>query len=293
MAAISALLQHDRHDFSGARNWAAIVCMALLAACSSDGKGDRSNTGRQAETPGMGAKIAYDIAQQEYANGNDAAAINFYRRALQAKPDDTKSLIGLGEALLHSNAPKEAADAFRQALERAPHDPAAIGGLGMALVALDQPAEAADLLHKNLPSAPTARGFRALVVAEDLLGQYAAAVMDAKAGLVAAPDDLGLRDNLGLSQALAGKFDEAITTMRVAASSPNAGAQHRLNLALVLGLAGRTAEARKVAAADLDARSVETNLAFYAVLRGLTAKERAEALLRPGARMPAQPVKPG
>jgi len=34
---------------------------------------------------------------------------------------------------------------------------------------------------------------------------------------------------------------------------------------------------------DLDEQSVQSNLAYYAILRGMSPKERTEALLRPAA----------
>ena len=60
--------------------------------------------------------------------------------------------------------------------------------------------------------------------------------------------------------------------------------------ALALGLAGRTTEAAQVARADLDERSVQSNLAYYAVLRAMSPKERTDALLRPAAQ--ARPQSP-
>jgi Flp pilus assembly protein TadD len=95
-----------------------------------------------------------------------------------------------------------------------------------------------------------------------------------------APNDVSLRNDLGLSQALAGDFDDAITILRSIASAPGAPAEYRLNLALALGLAGRRADAERVARIDLDERSVQSNLAYYDVLRALPATERARILLR-------------
>jgi len=58
---------------------------------------------------------------------------------------------------------------------------------------------------------------------------------------------------------------------------------------LALGLAGRTADAGQVARMDLDEQSVQSNLAYYAVLRGMSPKERTEALLRPTLQAPTAP----
>ena len=64
-------------------------------------------------------------------------------------------------------------------------------------------------------------------------------------------------------------------------------AKTRQNLALALGLAGRTAEAQQIARMDLDEQSVQSNLAYYATLRALSPKGRTEALLRPATQQPA------
>jgi tetratricopeptide (TPR) repeat protein len=265
-------------------------CVLLLAACSTEGEQKKLEKG----TPEAEARVMVDLAEQQRANGNIAAAIDYYRRAIKINSADIRARDGLGAALLDADAPDEAAATFQKALQDAPHDATALGGLGAALVALDHPDEAAGLLRKGLPAAPTARGYRALVVAEDLLGDYPAAIADAKAGLERAPDDLGLRDDLGLSQALAGQMDEAIASARLAASAPDATARHRLNFALVLGLADRTADARKVAATDLPPEAVDRTLAFYALLRKMPPKERAAAMLkrqqsRPTAPQPSPP----
>ncbi len=283
---------------TGRQAWAqrprlvAIVAMLLLGACSSGNASKIPSQQTPANaTPDQSAKVALDIADQQRAKGDYNGAVSFYRRALEIEPKSVRAMVGLGEALLAGGSADGAADAFRKALDRAPHDPVALGGLGASLVALDQAAPAVDLLRKGLPSAPSARGYRSLVVAEDLLGQYPAAIEDARRGLALAPEDLGLKDDLGLSQALAGDLDGAIATMRAAASSSGAGPRHRQNLALVLGLAGRIDEARQAASTDLDARAVDANLAFYAQLRSMTAQERAEALLRPaGSRVPSAPL---
>ena len=76
------------------------------------------------------------------------------------------------------------------------------------------------------------------------------------------------------------------SVLRRTAAGPNATPQSRQNLALALGLAGRTTEAAQIARADLDEPSVQSNLAYYAVLRGMSPRERTEALLKPGAAAP-------
>jgi Flp pilus assembly protein TadD len=142
---------------------------------------------------------------------------------------------------------------------------------------------AIDLFHKAIAIAPDAHAYGGLGVAQDLAGDYKAADEAFRQALALAPHDLDLRNNYGLTQALMGNYEAAVATMRAVATDAAAGPRHRLNFALVLGLAGRTDEARRVASVDLDERAVNSNLAYYAVLRQLPAKQRAAAILRPQA----------
>jgi Flp pilus assembly protein TadD len=256
--------------------------LLLIGACS-----DHPDSAPHATQAAMGkdvtARVATDIADKERDAGDPAGAITFYRRALAANPNQPKVEVSLGMTLLRMGSPNEAADTFRKVISRFPADAGALTGLGMALVQLNQPVAAIDVLRKGLATAPDARGYRALGVAENLLGQNAQAEADYTRGLTLSPDDPGLINDLGLSMALSGNFNGAIAILRPAAAGPNATAQTRQNLALALGLAGRTADAEQVARMDLDEQSVQSNLAYYAVLRGLSPRQRTEALLRPAA----------
>ena len=258
--------------------------LLLLGACSDH---PDIETPQHAAPPAMGkdmtAKVTTDIADHERAAGDPAGAISFYRQALATNPNQPKVEVSLGMTLLQAGSPNDAADTFRKVISRFPKDAGALTGLGMALVQLNQPAAALDPLRQGLAIAPDARGYRTLGVAENLLGQNQQAEADYTRGLALAPDDPGLSNNLGLSMALSGNFNGAIAVLRTASTGPNATARTRQNLALALGLAGRTAEAEQVARMDLDEQSVRSNLTYYAVLRGMSPKERTEALLRPAA----------
>jgi Flp pilus assembly protein TadD len=238
----------------------------------------------------VAAKVATDIANSEGAAGNPTAAIAFYRKSLQDNPNQPRVEVSFGMALLQTGSPGEAAETFRKVVSRFPQDAGALNGLGIALVQLGKPAAALDPLRKATAAAPDARSFRTLGVAENLLGQNQQAEADYSRGLALAPDDPGLNNNLGLSMALSGNFDGATAVLRRAASRPNAAPQTRQNLALALGLAGRTTEAAQVARVDLDERSVQSNLAYYAVLRAMSPKERTDALLKPAVVRQPQPA---
>ena len=83
---------------------------------------------------------------------------------------------------------------------------------------------------------------------------------------------------LALSLAFAGKFDLAIGILEVFADDPMSGVRLRQNLALIYGLAGMEEKAANIAAKDLDEAGVANNLAYYAQLRNLSSKGRAQAI---------------
>lgn len=233
-----------------------------------------------------------DIAERTRSAGDIGSAISFYRRALALEPNNMKTLIGLGDTLNMAGAPNEAADVFRQALATAPKDPGALRGLGSTLIALNDPAAAAELFKTAIAGAPDARSYDGLGIAEDLLGDYKAATDAYEKALALAPHDLTIQNNLGLSQALSEDYVSAVETLHKVASDAAAGPRHRLNLALVLGLAGRIEEAAQVARIDLDERAVRSNVAYYMHLRALPASLRAQAILTPGTRLSAQAKAP-
>jgi Flp pilus assembly protein TadD len=106
-------------------------------------------------------------------------------------------------------------------------------------------------------------------VAHDKLGDHKAAQAFYRTGLTHEPGYLNMHNNLALSLALVGQYDEAIKIMRRVAADPRAGSRQRLNLALVYGLAGDSESAASVARIDLDERSVGKNLAYYRTLRAM------------------------
>ena len=232
---------------------------------------------------GLQAQVALDIAAREHAAGDYAEAISYYRSVIGIHSKlREKAYVGLGDTLLDAGVVDEASDNYQLALGLSPKDPQALIGMGNAMVVLDEPVPAVADLQKGLALQPSARGYRALAIADDLLGNYTGAVTDCGDGLAEFPDDPGLRVDLGFSQALEGDFASAVATMQAIAAAPNATSRDRLNLALVLGLAGRDAEAAQAAQSDLDAKSIQSNLIYYAELRALPAGARARALLRPG-----------
>jgi Flp pilus assembly protein TadD len=76
------------------------------------------------------------------------------------------------------------------------------------------------------------------------------------------PDEPSVLSNLGLSYMLARDLPNAEQTLRRAYGNPRADARVRQNLALVVGLQGRFAEAENIAKGDLPAEEATANVAY-------------------------------
>ena len=73
--------------------------------------------------------------------------------------------------------------------------------------------------------------------------------------------------NLGLSLALAGATDRALSILRPLASEPTADGRVRQDLAVALTLAGDESQAGKILSADLPQDKVSAALTGYAALK--------------------------
>jgi Flp pilus assembly protein TadD len=146
---------------------------------------------------------------------------------------------------------------------RAPENAAVLAAYGKLLVEAGQPEQAAEVLARShTPDSPDWRILSAQGVAADQMGDHAQARALYAAALRVRPDEPGVLTNLGLSYALARQLGRAEETLRRASAQPGAAAATRQALALVLALAGKTAEARSVASRDLSAADASRSVAL-------------------------------
>jgi Flp pilus assembly protein TadD len=265
------------------------LCALTLGGCDTLGGIGTFIAGRETPSTPSGSiktETVLDFADRARANGEYPRALGLYRRALADDNSNERALIGVGETLLAMGQPSQAAEAFSRAVENDSKSAEALRGLGSAYLALNQPQRAIDVFEKANAIAPDSRAYDGLGVANDLTGNFAGAKAAYQQGLGVSPNDLMLRNNLGLSLALAGEYDAAITVLRSVATDPAAGPRQRSNLALALALAGHTDQAAEIARIDLDDATVQRNLANYAELRALPPDARAQALLHPDASKP-------
>ncbi len=276
-----------------------LTVFLALSACSVFSGKDTAGTRASGATAGnlapeQSEDTMLKVADETRAGGDLSNAVGLYRRAHEMAPRDTVPLARAGDTLAQLQDYTAAADAYQAALSIDSNDPDLHRGFANVLLALGKPQLA--LAHLEIAVSKNtgdARIYNALGVAHDLAGRHDLAQEDYRKGLALAPDQLSLRNNLGLSQALSGDFSGGIATLSDLVSRPGATARNRQNLALVYGLAGDDVHAALVARSDLDEAAVKNNLAYFTLLRSLDDVGRTAAILGAdvrAARAAAQPA---
>jgi Flp pilus assembly protein TadD len=201
-------------------------------------------------------------ARYERNPGEKAASIE-YARALRA-------LTRYGEAVAVMQA----------AAVKAPKDEEALGEYGKALADAGELAQAKDVLTRAYaPDAPRWDVLSAQGSVADRMGDHGAAMQFYRDALKIAPGEPGVLTNLGLSLALARQLPEAERALKEAAASPKADATTRGDLALVLALEGKYAEAERVGETDLSPETARTNVE---TVKRMVARDGAQrALAKP------------
>lgn len=217
-------------------------------------------------------KLAADIE----ARGEKPAAANFYQRAVEASNGDVGVHLRAGEAFLRLGYPVPAANAFRVVIAREAENGRALLGLGTALVKSGQVDEGLPYLTKAVRIVNTASAYDRLGVANVLAGRQREALASFEQAHAIDGRDLDIGTNLALSAALLEQHDKAVNIMRKVAASPDATTQHKRNLVLVLGMAGRASEAR-ASARDLPPETVRSLLEQANGIRGIS-NPKAKAL---------------
>lgn len=190
-------------------------------------------------------------------------------------PGDIPAAIAYARALRATDQRTQAVAVLEQATLRHPNSMPLLGAYGRALADAGEYKQALDTLGKaHTPDNPDWRILNAQGAVLDQLGRHAEARRHYAAALRIAPDEPAVLSNLGLSYALTRNLPRAETELRQAAARPDASPRVRQNLALVVGLQGRFAEAERIAASELPPAEAEANVKY---LRELLAKQTEAA----------------
>jgi Flp pilus assembly protein TadD len=259
---LQQLLRHIRFTRILVSTASSAVLVFGLCSCQTDGMSDITGSlGDKAET----SRAAEPRRELE-----------LYRDRLHANPRDADAALQYGKALRAAGQRSQAVAVLEQATLAHPDNKALLAAYGRALGDNGNFQQAFDVLSRaHTPDDPDWRILSAQGAALDQLGRYDEARLYYATALKIAPEDAAVLSNLGLSYVLSKDLPKAEETLRRAYSRANGDSRVRQNLALVVGLQGRFAEAEGIVKADRPAEEAAANVAY--LRRLLSRKENAHA----------------
>ncbi len=191
-------------------------------------------------------------------------------------PNSQKALAEARE-LRAKNKKAKALAVLEAASQQDPDNKVLLRERGLIAADLGRIGEAKDLLRSAIdPANPDWRTHSALGSALAAEGSHGEAQREFARALELAPDHPSVMNNLALSYALDGKHDLAEGLLRQAAAK-SGNVKTKQNLALLLGLTGRTDESRQVASSVLPHETAVANASYLSDLQeGNVKVSRAE-----------------
>jgi Flp pilus assembly protein TadD len=234
--------------------------VALLATASQADNGPASGQVASGKPTPLKAS-AEQRAEAERLDPLGRAA--FWARQVDIDPKDAQAGVGLSRALRELGRFDEAAAAADQLLVFDPNNYEALlesararVGAGEGFYAIENAQKAEALQPRDW------RPVSLVAVALEQASRDDEALAAHQKALALAPENPATLTNLGMYYATHGDPAKAEPLLRKAAEAPSATAQERQNLALVLGLEGKFAEAEHLERQDLPPDQVDNNLAY-------------------------------
>lgn len=241
----------------------AVGLALMLGACVSVGQG-----------AGVANFAGSEMASAEralWASGVDAEnshnyelAINAFANLYERRPSDTFVLTALLRNLRYGGRATDAVSYAEQRAKALLADPLVNFEYAKAQLDSGRKIEALNTLRVVAAQMPENwQVHNAIGIAFDSVDQFDDAIVAYQTALKYSPNSAIVMNNLGISQAMAGRLQAAINTLEEAAAINRTNTHIRQNLALLYAANGESEKARALAAMDLDAGDLETNLSFY------------------------------
>ena len=209
--------------------------------------------------------VTGSIAATQQALPTDDAALRAYAddwgKRYDRDPGAKVASINYARALRALTRYAEAAAVMQAAAVKAPKDFEVLGAYGKALADSGQFEQAKEVLSRAYaPERPDWTIMSVQGSVADRLNDHQAAQQFYRDALKIAPGEPSVLSNLGLSYALTKQLPLAEDALRQANASPRADARVRDNLALILALEGKFAEAEQVDRRDMSAEAAKANV---------------------------------
>jgi Flp pilus assembly protein TadD len=210
------------------------------------------------------ATLAMASADGGATNGSDnlRQASDAWGERYRANPGDPTAAINYAQALRGIGQREQAAAVLERTSIQHPKNAELLGAYGRALADVGNFQQALDVLNRaHTPDRPDWRILSVQGAVLDQMGKHDEAQRYYATALRIVPDEPSVLSNYGLSYALSKDLVRAESTLKRAAARSK-DPRVRQNLALVIGLQGRFAEAESIARADLPSDEAAANVAY-------------------------------
>ena len=189
--------------------------------------------------------------------------INAYSSRYESQPKDKNTGLAYASALRMAGSDDQALAVMQRMVIYHPEDNEVLAAYGKALAATGDFSKALDVINRaQRPDNPDWKLLSAQGAVLDQLDRSEEARRYYRKALDIVPNEPTVLSNLGMSYLLTNDLRAAETYLSKAIGQPRADSRVRQNLALVLGLQGRFAEAEKVAAGELNQEEAKSNIDY-------------------------------
>jgi Flp pilus assembly protein TadD len=189
--------------------------------------------------------------------------IDTYGQKYRADPSNVEVALRYAQALRATGQSAQAEAILEQLSIKNPTNKVVLGEYGRSLADIGEYDQALTVLGRaHTPEQPDWHILSAQGAVLDQMGRHFEAQRHYLTALKIVPNEPSVLSNLGLSYALSKDLKKAEATLRLAVAQKPADPRVRQNLALVVGLEGRFAEAEQIARADLPPDQAAANVAY-------------------------------
>jgi Flp pilus assembly protein TadD len=260
------MLQHDLRARRLASAASSAILLLWLCSCQTAG------------APDITAEITGALGEKTEASraGDAPQELEAHRDRYRANPQDADAALHYARALRATGQRSQAVAVLEQATIAHPGNKALLAGYGRALVDNGNFQSAFDVLGRaHSPDDPDWRILSVQGTALDQLGRHDEARQYYASALRIVPEEPSVLSNLGLSYMLSKDLPKAEENLRRAHGRAAGDPRVRQNLAMVVGLQGRLAEAESIVTADRPSDAAAADVA--GLRRMLSRKEHARA----------------
>ena len=212
------------------------------------------------------------LSQPQRSDSEWRQEAEVWKERYTKSPTDPEAAYRYAAALRAMGQRSQTVAVLEQATIHHPRNTLLLGAYGRALADTGAYNQALEVLSRaHTPDQPDWRILSAQGAVLDQMGRHEDARRYYETALKIVPEDPSVLSNLGLSYALSKNLPKAEQILRQASEQKGAEQRVRQNLALVIGLQGRYAEAESIARGDLSPEEASTNVAY---LRQMIEQER-------------------